>query len=85
MKKILFVFSAWHCESESSFFCSLWYDSDLGRFEYPVADPVSSDPSDQKFCGKCEVNREKENRYTLQVMHIDKSAFCLYNLYQYNF
>jgi len=59
--------SAWHRESESSFFCSLWYDSDLGRFEYPVADPVSSDPSDQKFCGKCEVNREKENRYTLQV------------------
>ena len=49
--------------SDSGFVCSLWYDSDLGRFEYPEQDPFEAETSKfGKFCKQCDKD-EKDAQY----------------------
>lgn len=51
--------------ADSDFFCSLWYDNELGRFEYPKNGPplVTGDRS----CQRCSIAKAKESRYELVV------------------
>ena len=47
----------WERESDFSFFCSLWYDAELGRFEYSAE--AGKDGVSGKDCNICLLKKEK--------------------------
>jgi len=66
-------------ESDNEFFCSLKYDQELGRFEYPTID------WNEKYtpgeCSMCVKKAEKENRKTTRINSRDGNTI---NSIEYN-